>query len=180
MIGIPIYKEKINGHLYYEVYKTRRVEAAYWRYLSKNPNAIHILERNIDKICWFGLSKNQYAIHILNKNLDKVCWSVLAENPNGICMLEKYLDIKSIWPYEIFTNTNPKAIHLIEKIGGKNLHLFSFKTPILIGKNKKNCKINSRNFTYDGLTFSSSLFLLEDVKDEMWKHNGRSCFCIHN
>jgi hypothetical protein len=27
-------------------------------------------------------------------------------------------------------------------------------------KNKKKCKINSRNFTYDGLTFSS-LFLLE-------------------
>ena len=52
------------------------------------------------------------------------------------------------------------------------LHLFSFaasqETPILIGKkNKKKCKINSRNFTYDGLTFSSSLFLLEDVKDEI-------------
>jgi len=48
------------------------------------------------------------------------------------------------------------------------LHLFSFKTPILLGKKiRKNCKINSRNFTYDGLTFSSSLFLLEDVKDEI-------------
>ncbi len=34
-------------------------------------------------------------------------------------------------------------------------------------KNKKKHKINSRNFTYDGLTFSSSLFLLEDVKDEI-------------
>ena len=33
-------------------------------------------------------------------------------------------------------------------------------------KNKKKCKINSRNFTYDGLTFSS-LFLLEDVKDDI-------------
>ena len=39
-------------------------------------------------------------------------------------------------------------------------------------KNKK-CKINSRNFTYDGLTFSSSVFILEEVKDEIWKHNGR-------
>ena len=28
------------------------------------------------------------------------------------------------------------------------------------------CKINSRNFTYDGLTFSTS-FLLEVVKDEI-------------
>ena len=49
-----------------------------------------------------------------------------------------------------------------------DLHLFSFKTPILLGKKiRKKCKINSRNFTYDGLTFSSSLFLLEDVKDEI-------------
>ena len=48
------------------------------------------------------------------------------------------------------------------------LHLFSFKTPILVGKkNKKKYKINSRNFTYDGLTFSSSVFILEEVKDEI-------------
>ena len=48
------------------------------------------------------------------------------------------------------------------------LHLFSFQTPILIGKkNKKKCKINSRNFTYDGLIFSSSVFILEEVKDEI-------------
>jgi len=32
-------------------------------------------------------------------------------------------------------------------------------------KNKKKHKINSRNFTYDGLTFSSSVFILEEVKD---------------
>ena len=53
------------------------------------------------------------------------------------------------------------------------LHLFSFKTPILLGKKiRKKCKINSRNFTYDGLTFScSSFLLLEQVKDENWKHN---------
>jgi hypothetical protein len=47
------------------------------------------------------------------------------------------------------------------------LHLFSFKTPILLGKIRKKCKINSRNFTYDGLTFSSSFCLFEDVKDEI-------------
>ena len=50
----------------------------------------------------------------------------------------------------------------------KYLHLFSFKTPILLGKKiRKKCKINSRNFTYDGLTFSSSFWLLEEVKDEI-------------
>jgi hypothetical protein len=58
------------------------------------------------------------------------------------------------------------------------LHLFTFQTPILTAKKIKKCKINSRNFTYDGLTFSSSVFTLEEVKDEIWKHNGRSCFSI--
>ena len=48
-----------------------------------------------------------------------------------------------------------------------SLHLFTFQTPILTAKKIKKCKINSRNFTYDGLTFSSSLFLLEEVKDEI-------------
>jgi len=49
------------------------------------------------------------------------------------------------------------------------LHLFTFQTPILTAKKIKKCKINSRNFTYDGLTFSSSGFSLweEEVKDEI-------------
>ena len=47
-------------------------------------------------------------------------------------------------------------------------------------KKIKKHKINSRNFTYDGLTFSCSFFLLEQVKDEIWKHNGRSCFSIQD
>jgi hypothetical protein len=34
-------------------------------------------------------------------------------------------------------------------------------------KKIKKYKINSRNFTYDGLTFSSSVFILEEVKDEI-------------
>jgi hypothetical protein len=36
-------------------------------------------------------------------------------------------------------------------------------------KKIKKCKINSRNFTYDGITFSSSGFSLweEEVKDEI-------------
>ena len=29
-----------------------------WGYLSENPNAIHLLEQNIDKIGWYLLSRN--------------------------------------------------------------------------------------------------------------------------
>ena len=30
----------------------------YWKYLSKNPNAINLLEKNQDKIHWYYLSEN--------------------------------------------------------------------------------------------------------------------------
>ena len=58
----------------------------HWNWLSQNPNAIHILEKNIDKINWFDLSKNPNAIHILEKNLDNLddhyCWRYLSLNPS--------------------------------------------------------------------------------------------------
>ena len=47
-----------------------------------NPNAIHILEKNLDKVNWSGLSDNPNAIHILEKNLDKVDWYGLSINHN--------------------------------------------------------------------------------------------------
>jgi hypothetical protein len=43
-----------------------------WKMLSRNPNAISILEKNLDKVNWEILSSNPNAIHILEKNLDKV------------------------------------------------------------------------------------------------------------
>ena len=40
--------------------------------LSTNPNAIHLLEQNPDKIDWFWLSLNPNAIDLLEKNQDKI------------------------------------------------------------------------------------------------------------
>ena len=34
-----------------------------WNGLSRNPNAIHILERNLDKIDWFSLAINPNIFH---------------------------------------------------------------------------------------------------------------------
>ena len=51
-------------------------------YLSRNLNAIPILEKNLDKVDWFWLSRNPNAIHILEQNLDKVDWLELSKNPN--------------------------------------------------------------------------------------------------
>src|SRR5438046_1526983 len=44
----------------------------YWTWLSENPNAIHLLEKNIDKINSDWLSLNPKAIHLLEIKLDKI------------------------------------------------------------------------------------------------------------
>jgi len=53
-----------------------------WVKLSANPNAIYLLEQNLDNIDWENLSRNPNAISILEKNVDKVDWDGLSENPN--------------------------------------------------------------------------------------------------
>ena len=46
-----------------------------------------------------------------------------------------------------------------------NKIVYSYSIFYRAKKIRKKRKINSRNFTYDGLTFSSSVFILEEVKD---------------
>jgi len=75
-----------------------------WNYLSKNPNAIDLLEKQIEiekhlskeeydrlpsKINWSSLCSNPNAIDLLDANQDKIDWSVLSYNPNAIHLLEK-------------------------------------------------------------------------------------------
>jgi hypothetical protein len=62
-------------------------------WLSKNPNGIHLLEKNVDKIdcpCWRRLTLNPNAIHILEQHLDKldkISWDLLSNNSNAIHLL---------------------------------------------------------------------------------------------
>ena len=51
-----------------------------WNELSGNPNAIHLLEQNLDKIFWNQLSENPNAIHLLEQNPDKIFWGRLSKN----------------------------------------------------------------------------------------------------
>ena len=51
-------------------------------WLSSNSNAIHILEKNLDKVNYIWLCINPNAIPILEKNLDKVIWDMLSSNPS--------------------------------------------------------------------------------------------------
>ena len=53
-----------------------------WQWLSKNPNAIHILEQNMYEVNWCCLSTNPNAIDILELNPDKISWFSLSRNPS--------------------------------------------------------------------------------------------------
>jgi len=62
------------------IYKLRSwidINKINWDYLSHNPNAIHLLEKNLDKINWLQLSRNPNAIMLLEKNIDKIEWGVV-------------------------------------------------------------------------------------------------------
>jgi hypothetical protein len=70
-----------------------------------NPNAIHLLEQNMDKVDWRHLSRNPNAIHMIEQNMDKVDWDYLSFNPNAIHLLEQNLD-KVDWDDQVCSNPN--------------------------------------------------------------------------
>jgi hypothetical protein len=48
--------------------------------LSINYNAIHILEKNPDKINWCFLSINKLSIHLLENNQELITWKFPSAN----------------------------------------------------------------------------------------------------
>jgi hypothetical protein len=94
-----------------------------WEYLARNPNAMPIIKKNLDKI--FGndrvfhnfLSDNTHpeAISIIEQNMEKVdelSWHFLSQNLSALPILEKNLDKYIPWHTLI---QYPNALHLIEK-----------------------------------------------------------------
>jgi len=92
------------------VFKTHFNEKFNWKKLSANPNAILLLEQNMDKVDWLHLSMNPYALHILEKTPERIYLSAISQNYNAISYIEKHpeqIDWVSIF-------ANPNAIHIIE------------------------------------------------------------------
>ena len=85
--------------------------------LNCNPNAIYILEQNIDKINWENLSSNSNAIRLLEQHLDKINWKNLSYNPGAIPLLEKNLD-KVDW---CGLSENPNAIPLLARLNTEKM-----------------------------------------------------------
>ncbi len=50
--------------------------------LTTNPNAIRLLEQNLDKINWNWISKNPNAIHLVEQYPDCGDWKLLLQNPS--------------------------------------------------------------------------------------------------
>jgi len=82
--------------------------------LSQNPNAIHLLEQNTDKINWDYLSENSNAIHLLEQNVDKINWNNLLRNPNAIHLLEQNID-KINWIYWLRLSSNQNIFEIDKK-----------------------------------------------------------------
>ena len=95
-----------------------------WNNLSKNPSAIHLLEKpeNRDKIDWFSLNTNPKAVHLLEANPEKIRITLCKNpNPDAINLLERelllYPRMNLEWAY---LSANPSAIHIIENSKEEN------------------------------------------------------------
>ncbi len=74
------------------------------------------LEKNLDKVNWYNLAKNINAIHIIEKNLDKLdsfCKDALLRNPKAINVIERNFDRFKNDYYAL--SENPNGIHLLTK-----------------------------------------------------------------
>ena len=89
-----------------------------WDYLSENPNAIHILKNNLDKVKWNYLLVNKNALHLFEKNLDKGYWKWLSQNSNAMHILEKHLN-KVEWRY---LSCNPNIFKPVYDYNAIKLH----------------------------------------------------------
>ena len=93
----------------------------FWEILSRNTKAIKILRANRKKIDWCSLCGNQSteAIKLLEEEMatkpDIVNWIILSGNPNQRAFAILEANPKKINLRRLSSNTNPKAIELLEK-----------------------------------------------------------------
>jgi hypothetical protein len=85
-----------------------------WQTLSLNPAAIHLLERNLDKVDWYFLSRNPAAIPLLERNVDKIEWEALCHNqsPGAYELLRKHPE-RIHWMY--VARSSPFAYKLMNE-----------------------------------------------------------------
>ena len=87
-----------------------------WRYLSKNEHAAHLLEKYPQYIDWETILENQKAVHIIEKNLDKIYvddWPILSGNPAAIHIFEDPEYLKKVYDWS-YISKNEKAMSILQ------------------------------------------------------------------
>lgn len=136
-----------------------------WDSLSRNPNAIHLLEAYHGKINWEVLSVNpnidkfvQRNVKLFEQNKDKINWDYLSGNPDAINLLEANKN-KINWDA---LSRNPNAIHLLEA-----------------NKDKIDWESLSGNPSIDKFMQRNVIFF-EDNKDKLdWAEVSANHYAIH-
>ena len=100
----------MNYSIPYKLLDWISMEKINWDYLSKNPNAMRLLEENQEKIKWEYLSSNPSAIHLIEANRDKINWYMLSGNPAAIHLLEANQD-----KIGFFLSSNPNIFEIDKK-----------------------------------------------------------------
>lgn len=176
-----INEDKINLNMsrekYVMDYLEKNPDKIAWHWLSCNPAAIHILEKNLDesrrdgsicKIDWDSMSRNPNAVHLLQTHIDeskrdgsecKICWDYLCYNENAIELLKKNLDNpigkRKIYWRELSMNPNPIAVLWLEKHQDESRRDGSI------------CKIDWDNLSKN----SGAMHLLEKYQEECLRYD---------
>jgi len=149
-----------------------------WSWLSKQSQFIDIIEQHLyDYVDWFSITYNPNAIHIIEKNLNQIEFPVLACNPNAISIIEKNLDQYNFNSYgnkDFWDNlsANPNAYDIliknIEKINWEilatNPNVIFIFTNLMIEKNKLiyNYLNNLDNNDIIDISFINKLFNFDE------------------
>jgi hypothetical protein len=156
------------------------LEKLYWAYLSKNPNAISLLEKNPEKICWISLSSNENAVHLLEKNFKKINWHSLMINPNALHLIQKYKK-NTQWFY-LGYNPNPNVIDIFNKYPQERYYLNSacVHTPVPLLSEFDN---NPQGWGFNWLKLSrrhDAIHILEKFMDKIcWNNLSSNPAAIH-
>jgi ribosomal protein L24E len=163
----------LNINAIYLIENIIKITPNIYSYLSTNSSAIHILEKNIDKINWINLSEKSTAIDLLEKNPDKINWDMLSSNPTAIKLLEKNPN-KINWT---ILSSNPSAIKLLEKnIDKINWDMLSENSAAIHLLESNPDKINWKNLSSN----TSAIHLLESNPDKInWTTLSLNSAAIH-
>ena len=134
------------------------VSEVIWDAIGKNPSALSLIEKHMDKMSWRSLSENPAAINILLKNQDEIRWSSFSKNthPLAIQHIRQNLD-KVDW---VCLNMNPAAIDILKENPDKIIGYW--------------ISCNSAIFEYNYLTMSNErMSILRDELLSMALHPSR-------